>query len=646
MRLRCAAAIAVLACSVVNAPGQAVAPRTAGRFAAELNRRPLAGAEPGFWGRLVGPDGRADASRAWRESARAVATAARPFARVEAGAEAKSETLVDVGQAGDLDGDGGADVALFRLTYSVQPVWVLDRVDVETRSGRTGKRIWTKRVTLPKPTCENAGCGHLFSFGYAFTTPVGGRAGIEVVLFGQLADHNVVRDPATGIPLVLPGSSYLNTFDAITLDRHGRQKWARHVEGRIRLLRAVERIEHLPVLHDVSAGLEPGADLDWLYDSVEGVLRPGDTTTVLGQRVEIPAVDLTTTQTYALDGRTGKDRAIGPERDGQYGHRDQVLVGDLSGDGRDDIVAIPPLSFDEARAATMSAHRSTDGAALWQRVTRPANYMLVGDIGDHTGDRRTDLVVTPVVFESSATVPFDLTNGATGKTLWSRSAATFAPVTGRRPLLAFGTSRRTGGKAVVTVSVHDGRNRTLYTRRFAVSGQNAAHTEGASLSILGDLDDDGTEDINVQARVVVTTKSGNSTTTRTSYVPLGAITGVTGRALPKYGAETYALYDSVDGRGDDVETDGSSGARIRDGRTGRTLLAIGVGQPVYTIIIGTQHADRDRCLDVFVAAYLRHSVSIVYGIVSGATGRVLWQTRDGARTSARIRTSGRTYDCR
>lgn len=90
----------------------------------------------------------------------------------------------------------------------------------------------------------------------------------------------------------------------------------------------------------------------------------------------------------------------------------------------------------------------------------------------------------------------------------------------------------------------------------------------------------------------------------------------------------------------------ATGARIRDGRTGRTLLVIDLGKPLSWIVIGTPRADRDRCVDVFTVARLKGSTSTVYGVISGSTGRLLWQATDGARTTARIRTSGRSYRCR
>lgn len=188
MTLRQLVATAVLATSFLATPGHSLTPPADHRdgeteFAAALRRRPLAGAEPGFWGRLVGADGRPDPARAWRESATTVASAARPFAQVSASAEQPTTTVVDVGTAGDLDGDGRVDVALLRHVYRVDPVWVLDHVDVEARSGRTGKRLWAKRVTVPRAACENLRCGHLISFGYAYA-PQAGTAGITVVALG------------------------------------------------------------------------------------------------------------------------------------------------------------------------------------------------------------------------------------------------------------------------------------------------------------------------------------------------------------------------------------------------------------------------------------------------------------------------------
>lgn len=406
------------------------------------------------------------------------------------------------------------------------------------------------------------------------------------------------------------------------------------------------RLEHLPILHDASAGLEPGAEEDWIYESVDGLLKPGSTTTFLGQRVTQPAVDLTKTQTVALDGRTGKERVIGAPADGRYEARDLTLVGDLSGDGRDDVVATPPWSFMEKRTGTVSALRSTDGAALWQRPTPAANATAVGDVGRFTGDRRTDLVVVPFDIESRGPVTFTFVDGANGRTLWSRRGTTGGVVAGRRPLAIIAGLGGSSRRAAATVSAYDVRNRAVFTRRFTAAVPKGSDAEFATLGALGDVDGDGTEDLVVGVGIVTRTRSGNTLTIASSVRRVGAVSGATGRALPKYDDRTYPLDASLDGRGDDVETDGRTGARIRDGRTGRTLLVVDVGRPVTAIVIGTLRADRDRCLDVFVAANLDLGAAPVYGVVSGATGRVLWQATDGARTTARITTSGRAYRCR
>lgn len=644
MRIRAAVTTALLCLALGPVPGGHAAPAAAPR-----TRAPL-GDTAGFWSRLAGPDGTVDPVRAWRESVAATAARAHPFATVEASpstTDDKTATFTDIGPAGDLDGDGGDDVVLLRQTFRVTPVWVLARVDVEARNGRTGAWLWDTRVLVPEPSCEHAGCGYFDSFGYAFATPVRGAAGVEIVMFGLVDDQQFVEDPVTHFPALVPDSSIMSTFDAITLDRHGNLAWGKHLEGRIREDGPLLRVQSLPVVYDASANLEPGADLDWLLDVTDGVVRPGTGTYSAVNRtvtVDDPDVDLSTWQPEILDGRTGALRAVGAKQQSGWAGRDLVVAGDLSGDGLDDVLLLPPLSF-EPKPATITAYRSTDGATLWQRTTGPTNVSALA-AGDVTGDKRSDLLLAEWTFDSTGPVPISLANGADGKTVWKHSGDSAAVVRGRRPLVVLMGVAHSGTKTYVTATAYDVRGSAAYSRKYRLTGATASHAAGADFVPDGDLDGDGAQDVLLLVVVRYVTHSGNTTTVTLSPVTVAAFSGATGKTLPAYDDQTYTLDGGLDGRGDDVETDGPRGMRVRDGRTGRTLLVVDLGRPITYILVALPKADRDRCRDVFVAAQIKGTSSVVYGVVSGATAKPLWQRVDGAKTSARITTSKRAYHCR
>jgi hypothetical protein len=609
--------------------------------AAQPPALPGAGHEPaGFWSRLAAQGQQADPARAWRESTVDLLKRRTPLAEVETTAPAKTLTFDDAGLAGDLDGDRRADVAVLSQTYRIDGdgPWTTDHIDVEARRGATGGRLWSARVTPPKPVCEHE-CGEMFAYTGAYTAMVDGAPGIEVVSVSEVFDAVRATVPFIGFP----GSvdpSYLFTFDVIHVDRHGRVRPLRHLEGRLRYNQYLLRAEHLPLVEGASPSLATGPEDDWAYLEVDGAFVQ------VGGR----SVDRTTTVVKTIDGRTGALRQVA-SRGASFQQEDLDIVTDVTGDRVDDVALRPAWTFDapsQGSRTPVTLLSTATGATLWTRPAGNGNVYLV-PVGDTTGDRTADVIVYTAPFPTEKDphpIPAVLVDGRTGRPLWQRTvddAWSLGDVNhdGRDEVVT-ATATRSGRTARLDVAAYDGRNHRAYAHQLVVTGETGAHTIAAAVSDAGDLNGDGVEDVEVGPITRFTVTTPNSTSTTTRFVPLANLSGRTGAALLRT-AGSMSLYDSVDGQGDDLLVLAKTGARIKDGRTGRSLLYVGFGIPAGFAWVDPSRIDRDGCEDLFVVAYT--GSGLVFGVVSGATGRTVWQATRGSAGHARITASGRAYRC-
>jgi hypothetical protein len=310
------------------------------------------------------------------------------------------------------------------------------------------------------------------------------------------------------------------------------------------------------------------------------------------------------------DGSTGA--SIGPVVL-QSGYSPPVAIDDITGDRLADVFIgeLNPQSSDQT--AQLDTYRGTDGTRVWS-VTDDYFEVWPYSVPDMTGDHRADLLVTPPMGGSR------LLNGATGKTVWTRSEDIAWPVgdtnrDGRGELLMQGYGGDKESQKL-TLAVVGGSNKPTWTRTVSMS-----HS-GARLRAypVGDLQADGVQDVLVAADFA--NKAGEG---QHHYILDGRTGGLLLDGLPKTEEGAYA---AIDGHGDDL----IDAALVRDrpvitarrGENHRALWAwtgrAGTDPP-YAFgaeLTGDRHADV-----VLLDGDFERDMTI--SVLDGATGRLRWR---------------------
>jgi hypothetical protein len=509
--------------------------------------------------------------------------------------------------AGDLDGDGAADVldGRWHATYDPTTGWSeVGRFDAYR--GRDGKRLWS--LTTPSAYAVLAlpgrfGPGH--EPGLLVLTVTGVGAGTEVAGAGT------------------------DVLTATAYDRAGRELWSASVQGALAAALAATPVAAayaaagsmaLPtgVLDGGRAG---GSDLLVTgLTCAEGPVVGGPAFRAAGECV---------TRVMAIGSATGEVRDLGAP---VPGFALAESAGDFDGDGADDVL----LTGRSPAGATATARTGDDGATLWSVPVEDDFGVFVQPLGDDvTGDGRADVRVTNPRPSDDPSVPrTTLLDGGTGAVTARLPVSSVTPAgnvdgKGGRDVIGVHTEYE-DGRATLRAAAYTGTGTALWrhSRRIAQAGNQGM---SAAVRYVGDVHGDGRNEITYT--VTMYSKRGTVTVD-------GMLDGRTGRrSAPPRG--TYWITGGLDRRGADTLSAASTGRALRlharSGRTGgslwtATIAVTGKVRSAATIFDPDPtlpvRIDGDRCGDVVVS--LRDGAKFTDVVVSGATGRPLWAVRRSA----------------
>ena len=366
----------------------------------------------------------------------------------------------------------------------------------------------------------------------------------------------------------------------------------------------------------------------------------------------VPDGDLFASQAIVLDGQNGTLRKLGPAAQGPAAVRELALVRDLSGDGRDDLIETRPFAenwhyMNTAGDGGVSALRSSDGARLWQQVSSIDAPRRVTSAGDVTGDGRDDVLVFLDPSTTNASAAVELLDGVSGAIIWQKPAET---------ALGLGDIRHSGhanvllgmldskNQGTVHLAAVDATGGTLWSATMVVP-RDSIQIVALQLREAGDLDGDGLADVDLGVFTTTVQKSRDTTTTHHGYVGASFLSTRTGRLLPR-ALEQAPIYGSLDGHGADAITSDSRGVTVRSGITGKPLWQVDFGRPV-----GSAYAETDgskgHCGNLLAYAYIDTSKDdhSVVAAMFDHSGRLLWTKTLGRPVKAHPRTASKTYRC-
>lgn len=507
--------------------------------------------------------------------------------------------------AGDLDGDGAGDVADVRFTGVTDETTAEFRVTAhaEARRGRDGALLWSKQVAGTYPYVLGAKVG------------AAGRDGLVGVVYDDRSVYGMAGAGSLkvtawdGAGAVVWTWSAPVAFTAAGSPTAGATTWV------------------------MGAGqLAPGAATDYLLLSSAhaGAFAP-EAGWVSGQRLRLAV----------LDGSTGTVRDLGESPLADAGTLRPTLVGDVTGDGLDDVAGL----VGEPGAYALHVVSSADGAEVYRvpGVRGDDLYRLTRS-RDVTGDGVADFLVTTTAPNALRDT---LVDGARGVARWTRpTAGSFVVGSGRGARVVV-PSTLTRGRATEELHAvaYDAAGRVAWSldRVTDLTGLEGGYGRDQWVEPAGDVNADGVED--VAFGLVVTPAKG------AQRRDVGVVDGRTGR-VTRYAA-THLIPTSVaiDGRGADAYAyDVTRGVLTLTAWRGdapralwRTSLAMRASGPGRSF--GT-HLDRDRCGDVAVTVYGSETTTVV---LSGRTGAPAWMlTRSGdapsvlSRPAARVSRYART----
>ena len=527
-------------------------------------------------------DGRAFLSgeRAWPLGLRAPAdgaisqtmwrrVAAGALVRMGAPAEVADSYVVGYGPgmhasqpAGDLDGDGRDDVLVTTWQFSPDA----EVLEVRALRGTDGGELWTRSYP-----------------GFAFATPakVGadGRDGVLVVAsdWGTVGWYLASAHEATTTVEWLGGDG------AAVATREFTGNAARTTGGTV--------VRGLPTNIDLLDSTGTGVT-DALVTQLDLLVAPG--------------VWRATATATVVRGTDASTAATVREEDNSNREPVAFAAGNLDGEAGDDIVFVVANHGSEGALGRMTASAGADGAQLWERDgLRVDPWVFMTPPGDMTGDRREELLL------SSFTGHASVLDGASGETLWTRSAqvaypagdtdadgrtevgvmhmgygsrgtlhaivvadgpppADPIPIIGVIEMRAFGEEISSGGVPVgqmgIVTKVIDGAGDVLRTDRVLVKRPSGDHSSRLEFQRIGDVDGDRVPDAFAAAVVADMDRETFASDRR-------LISGRSGATAWRPPLRTRPAGGAVDGSGDDIVAKRGRRLQVRDGQTGRLLWA-------------------------------------------------------------------------
>ena len=535
--------------------------------------------------------------RTYRDLASAVPAAAR-VGLAAPSSPSPDPTRAWLVPAGDLDHDGAGDVADVRSVESADPVtgetgyslWV------DARRGRDGALLWSKK--LPGD----------YAYPYFGAVGAGARGGMIVVSFDLV--------PAD---LYAAGAGAVTT-SVTAYDGTGAQVWTWSRAGATAAALPVGGGMHVWPVSD--GDLAPGAARDLLVFDVVWTWAGTPFGPEQAQRMLL--------QPKVVDGATGLARDLGEPfvADGEVYPR---IVGDVSGDGLDDVV----LVTGDGETFGVRVLRSSDGGEPYRIGGLPPKVIWVHPVPDVTGDRVGDLMFDAIGSTGATEV---LVDGARGRVLWSRRADGFHAVAGRPGSIVF-LGPYDPSRLPLTAYDGSGRVRWSVSPSVSVAGLRGFGSRREVWSA-SDVDGDGTNDVTF----VLVAEGANAAPRH--YV--GVVDGRTGRVTRHTDPDLVPTPVAIDGRGSDAYSlRFANGALTVTAWRGdapralwRTSLRAGLAYPMtsYGALL-----DRDRCGEVVVA------LGATTYVLSGATGAPLWalsgdgsEARAVSRPAASVRRFART----
>lgn len=442
-----------------------------------------------------------------------------PLEVVARAQERDSQAAVDSdlgdGFAGDLDGDGRADILTHDRTDGGAGPLVLNG-----RRGIDGARLWSR--TLPG--------------GYVRTARVGGSA---------------------------KGGAYVYEYPD---DDHGWRFTAVDAVGDI----AWEReFETTPVDTPVTTGAGRVLYDFWFVDAATGPAT--DLLLSFWTYQVTPVGFLLTVEAQVIDGATGEMKMVTTET--ALDREPEVTpISDVDGDGVDDIVV---AVYDYQDSGSVSVRSGATGLPLWHNPLVPlafgATTFSAG--GDLDGDGREELVASYEWWHDQWTYSLSglVLDGASGLELFEVSGLPYrlgdTDGDGDDELGAL-EAAYDDEEFSVWILVYDGRGTEL--RRAGATYDSVDVWDGAAWAeTIGDVDADGVTD----AQFALWLQDRDGTVIDDS----GVVAGATGRVLWT-GAGAMPMHTTIDGAGDDYlrlsrEHTGTRRTRITpvDGGTGQPL---------------------------------------------------------------------------
>jgi len=500
--------------------------------------------------------------------------------------------------AGDLDGDGSADIADFRGRETFDDTTGEYSVDarVEIRRGRDGKLLWTQPLSGDYP--------------YVLFTAVGknGKPGMVTMAFDGNEQDAFVAGAGAGLT-------------AITAYEGGTGAVAWTYTTQLAYAASIVHGAGTETYVDDMGDLVPGGGTDLLLDTLVGAGA--------GDPVGAASAFRGTDQLRVLDGATGTVRDIGRAFDVESGYVYPAVVGDVTGDKRDDVAVV----VETLGTPALHVLSSADGSERYSVGGLPdAERYVVRRLTDVTGDGRSDLGVVSESFENDLW-KVTLVDGAKGTAAWTRDGWGAVAVGNadrkRGDEVVLTNQVYTEGKVGFTAAAYDASGRAVWSVARSVplpESSEEGYMSRTSIGFVGDVHGDGVLDIGYA--IVVTPMGGSARRDE------GLVDGRTGRVVRDPAPDMVMAGVSFDGRGNDAYTrtfaNGVLSVTAWRGdapkRLWQSSVAIGSKGDRLQGTFGAR-LDRDRCADLLVTVAGTRTTTVV---LSGATGAPVWAlTRSG-----------------
>lgn len=552
-------------------------------------------------------DGRLSAA-AWRRmAAGALVRMGAPAEVAESYAGGYGPAMQATQPAGDLDGDGLADVLLTVWQFTPEGGSLL----VRALRGSDGSPLWA----------------HTYD-GFAIARPakVGANATSGVLVVATAWDD---------VGLLLAGASR-STTSLHAIGGDGSQLWTREFEG------SAARTMGGTLVRGIVTNVE-------LFDATGA-----ETTDALVTQLDLvvaPGVWRATGTASVIRAHDGTTAATAQEQDEDHREPVAFAAGDLDGAAGDDIVFVVASDW-EAERGRLSAVSSADGTQLWaQDGIQVDPWVFMSDPGDMTGDRHDEILLSSF---AGRTMVLD---GSTGDRLWTRRAQVAFPAgdsdgDGRTEVAithmgygsgdgvthAMADARPAGpfppilggwvvvhgismdmssgllppGKVGVVTRVIDGDGAAVRSDRVLVDRPKGDHTSRLQFERIGDVDQDQVPDMFAAAVVADLERETFASDRRL----ISGRTGVTSWRPPLH---TRPAGGAIDGHGDDIVATRGRRLQAHDGRSGRMLWTA----PAKLVRgdSGVQAADLtgDGRAELLISSYRGTTV------LDGRTGAVRWR---------------------